>query len=150
MIDCIFTVTRIKCVTVRQKRFSALLLDNIGYRFGIVGAEIGNISIFTEVHFDRHQLAVHIDILNACPANQLLKFCGKRNIQPCSEICKINFCFFHSFSILTFPAPGAEDRINSSRISVTYLPQGRTENFRFEEYENSAGADVFSREQPGK
>ena len=90
MLKRILAAARIKRVTVCQERNASVLLHDIRHGLRIIRPQIGEIAQLAEVHFDRHKLAVHVDLIDPGFPDQLLQLLRERYIQLRSEICKIN------------------------------------------------------------
>ena len=91
MLQRIFPAARIECIAVGQERHAAQFLYHIGDCLCVIGAQKTEVAQFSEVHLDRHELLVHIKLLDACLFNQSFQFCGQSLAQFGSEICVIYF-----------------------------------------------------------
>ena len=90
MIQSIFSAARIQGVAVGQKRHAALFLTEICYRFCVVWTKEGEVSKFTEMHFDRDEFSVHVNIFDSCSNAELLQLVQLAGSNRTPEIGKIN------------------------------------------------------------
>ena len=72
MFQGMLAAARIEGITVRQERFAAQFLHQVGYGFDVLRADRGQAAQFAEVHFDGHELAIHVDLIDTGTAAQFL------------------------------------------------------------------------------
>ena len=105
----IFAAAGVKGVAVGQKRLAAQLLDHVGHRFGVVGAQKAQVAQLAEMHLDGDKLALHVDLFNAGLFHQPLELGGQALAQPGAEIGKVDLRFFHLVVLPVWrcaPSPG--------------------------------------------
>ena len=96
----VFPAAHIEGVAVGEEGLSAQLFHHISHRLGVVGAEKTQIAQLAEVHFDGHELVIHVDFANASGPDQPLELGGKALAQLGAEIGVVYFCFFHTSLLL--------------------------------------------------
>ena len=94
----VLAAARVQGVAVGQKGQTTLLLAQVCHYLGVVRAQESQVAQLTKVHLDGHELAVHVDVLdaggNAHPA-QLFQQAGAHRT---AEIGIINVGCFHGVS----------------------------------------------------
>ena len=58
----IFPASRIQRITIRQKRLSAKFFHNVRHRFRIIRTQEAQIAKLPEMHLDRHEFILHVDL----------------------------------------------------------------------------------------
>ena len=97
VLQCVLAAARIQGVAVGQKRQTALLLAQVGDYLSIVGAQIGQIAQLAEMHLDGDELALHVDVLDACRDAQPTQLFGEAGSHRAAEIGIVDGRCFHRF-----------------------------------------------------
>ena len=95
MFQCILSASRIQCITVCQKRHSALLLAQICNYLCIIWSKKSHISKFTKMHLDRHKLSIHINVFDAGSNTKFFQLVQLAGPYRTAKIGKINSRFSH-------------------------------------------------------
>ena len=91
----VLAAARVQGVAVGQKGHTALLLAQVGHGLGVVGAQVSQVAQLPEMHFDGHELAVHVNVLDAggdAHPTQLFRQAGAHRT---AEIRIVDFGCFH-------------------------------------------------------
>ena len=97
VLEGVLAAARIQGVAVGQKGHTALLLAQVGDYLSIVGAQIGQIAQLAEMHLDGDELALHIDVLDACCDAQPTQLFGEAGAHRAAEIGIVDGRCFHRF-----------------------------------------------------
>ena len=90
MIQSIFSAARIQGVAVGQKRHAAQIIAKIRHGLRVVRTKEGEISELTEMHFDRDEFSVHVNVFDPCGNAELFQLVQLAGSNRTQEICKIN------------------------------------------------------------
>ena len=86
---------RVQGVAVGQERQTALLLAQVCHHLGVVGPQKGQVAQLTKMHFDGHELAVHVNVLDAGGDAQTAELFQQAGAHGTAEIGIINVGCFH-------------------------------------------------------
>ena len=100
VLQCVLAAARIQGVAVGQEGHTALLLAQVGDYLSIVGAQIGQIAQLAEMHLDGDELALHVDVLDACRDAQAAQLIGEAGTHGTAEIGIVDGRCFHRFFLL--------------------------------------------------
>ena len=106
MLQRILAAARVEGVAVCQEREAALLLAQVCHHLGVVGAQERQVAQLTKVHFDGHELAVHVDVLDASRQTQPTQLFRQTGAHRTPEVGIVNSRSFHCF-LLRFAYRGA-------------------------------------------
>ena len=96
MLQGIFAAARVHGIAVCKEWLSAQLFNQIYYSAGVIGAQIADVTQFSEMQLDSDKFAVHVNGADSGFAQQLLQLGGKSVSESSSaEISKIHFRSFH-------------------------------------------------------
>ena len=101
MIQSIFSAAYIKGVAVGKEWFSAKLFYNVCYCFCVIGTEKCKISRFSEVDFNGSIFSFKINVVNTGSFNETFQFIKKSIVKTGTQICVVNFRFFHKSDLLS-------------------------------------------------
>ena len=90
MFQCILSASRIQCITVCQKRHSALLLAQICDYLCIIWSKESHISKLSEMHLDGYEFSIHIDIFDSCGNAEFFQFVQLTGSHRATKISEIN------------------------------------------------------------
>ena len=90
MFQRVFAAAGIKRVAVRQKRQTALFLDQISNNLSILRTQKSQIAHLAKMHLDSHEFAFHINVLNASSYAQAAQFFQPAGSHLRTEAGKIN------------------------------------------------------------
>ena len=93
----VFAAARVEGVAVGQEREAALLLAQVRHHFGIVGAQERQVAQLPKVHLDGHELAVHVDVLDASRQAQPTQLFRQTGAHRTPEVGIVNSRCFHCF-----------------------------------------------------
>ena len=96
VLEGVLSAARIQGVAVGQEGHTALLLAQVGHHLGVVGAQIGQVAQLAEMHLDGDELALHVDVLDACRDAQAAQLFGEAGTYGTAEIGIVDGRCFHS------------------------------------------------------
>ena len=91
----VLAAARVQGVAVGQERQTALLLAQVGHGLGVVGAQVSQVAQLPEMHFDGHELAVHVNVLDAGGDAQTAQLFRQADLDGTAEIRVIDLGCFH-------------------------------------------------------
>ena len=91
----VLAATRVQGIAVGQERHTALLLAQVGHGLGVVGAQVSQVAQLPEMHFDGHELAVHVNVLDAGGDAQTAQLFRQAGAHRTAEIRVIDLGCFH-------------------------------------------------------
>ena len=97
VLERVFAAARIECVAVRQEGHAALLFDEVRDDLRVLRAKIRHVAELTEVHLDRDELAVHVNLLDASSEAECPELLHDIAADRHAEIREINFCLVHDY-----------------------------------------------------
>ena len=93
----ILAAARVEGVAVGQEREAALLLAQVCHHLGVVGAQERQVAQLPKVHLDGHELAVHVDVLDASRQAQPTQLFRQTGAHRTPEVGIVNSRCFHCF-----------------------------------------------------
>ena len=100
VLEGVLSAARIQGIAVSQEGHTALLLAQVGHHLGVVGAQIGQVAQLAEMHLDGDELALHVDVLDACRDAQAAQLIGEAGTYGTAEIGIVDGRCFHRFFLL--------------------------------------------------
>ena len=82
-------------VAVGQKGHTTLLLAQVCHHLGVVRPQKGQVAQLPEMHFDGHELAVHVNVLDAGGDAQTAQLFRQAGAHRTAEIRIVDFGCFH-------------------------------------------------------
>ena len=98
MIQPILPSPYIQGVAVGEEGLATPLFHEICHRLGPVGPQEGQIARFTKVHFDGHELALHVQLTDPGRQAQAAELFQQAGAHGTAEIGIINVGCFHGVS----------------------------------------------------
>ena len=109
MLEGVLAAARVQGVAVGQEGHTALLLAQVGHDLGVVGAQIGQVAQLAEMHLDGDELALHVDVLDACRDAQAAQLIGEAGTHGTAEIGIVDGrCFHRLFLLFSLTISGAQ------------------------------------------
>ena len=94
----VLAAARVQRVAVSQEGLAPLLLAQVCHHLGVVRAQESQVAQLTKVHLDGHELAVHINALDARRNAQAAQFFGQAGAHRTPEVGVIySRCFHRDF-----------------------------------------------------
>ena len=98
MFQRVFAAAGVQGVAVGQKGHTPLLLAQVGHHLGVVGPQKGQVAQLTKMHFDGHELALHVQLTDPGRQAQAAELFQQAGAHGTAEIGIINVGCFHGVS----------------------------------------------------
>ena len=98
MFQRVFAAAGVQGIAVGQKGHPPLLLAQVGHHLGVVGPQKGQVAQLTKMHFDGHELALHVQLTDPGRQAQAAELFQQAGAHGTAEIGIINVGCFHGVS----------------------------------------------------